>query len=1565
MKERVLKKLVAAIIAVSIIMSYCIQLVHTSIAAETNWREYAKIYHSGNINTGSDVPVVPAENTVTDWGNIIRSFPSIAYYIDGMVMQKWDFYDAREEGKYENLTCIRSGASQANTYFKHDLYHLQDTEEGREIFNELFKGNGSDEEANRRYQHVLWAIDNFYLFNGGDTPEEKQMKFNEFNNFIGATEAPYAVDDMADNLQLYYINRVSTKAPEKITNLNKNELILKALQSEILFNFIIQTYNRTSDPTPIYDAYDWKWNAATQTCDFALIQDEGVQSYVEKIVNKFMNIENSANYNVENINKYYNSNPEEVKVKLTETTDTVATDNISGSFFICNKYKAKVDGIRVYIDNNQVSDYKILNSENEDITTEYKNMFQNSATNEYEFKIQHNNLETSGTHTVRLELDVDYGYIITATLFEPDDKEARRQADGSYKGCQYVINLNKDHKSETVRVEGDATAKKFDLALTKEIIKVEDEGEEGIKYFDEDRNFKIDDEFLKRGESTNARYIMNKRPVYIAPGRKVIYSIKVYNEGELDGFAEEITDYLPEGLSFVEGSSINEQYGWQVDRENSKIVRTTYLSSNNNPNSEKKLTAYDKGFGADGIKEVQIECKVDDDVPNKTILDNRSEITKYGFYVGDEFVDASEYDIDRDSLQNSAFDDAELDEGDVENLIKDIATRIANNKTFNQGKDDKNKVSYEDDDDIERLIVLIDTREMDLALRKWIVEIDGTQYNREPKQLEEYENRKQPLLVNAQTLLFEDTLEYDNPKEAINVEPGSIVTYKLGIFNEGSVDAYAEVVTDYLPKGLEFVEDNKINKDYDWKATKNEDGTTTVTTTYLSKEKGNNQEIDGGDLLNSNLILFPGKAFSIGGVSGLDYGYAHKTLEIVCKVSENVEDGKYLTNRAEITKYGYYDLQNNWIECNDDEIDRDSREDNIKDNLNLDDWYVKNYIEQYNPGTPQTYFPGVEDDDDYETVKVEIKTENTDYSVQIKKVSAEDENKTIEGATFSIKEASSSEKATTSNPTGANGITSLLNKVSIDKEGKDNYVISETYVPEPYKLYTEEIKLEVAKKLVNNKYVLDAENTKVTGKDVKIDIKDNLITIIVPNIEKEFDFSLRKLISAVNDTALEGENSREPDVKLDTLINGDPKKNGEKTATYEHTKDPVTVNPTDVVEYTFRIFNEGEMDGYATRINDTVPAGTSMIAPEYDKDGKPLNKNAEYRWVMYREMTEEERNSNEVSEKSILKVEDKYYVETEKEEEAVLISTDYLSMENGERLKAEENSENPNLLRAFNGEVLDTRDIKVEYKVNAARDNKTIITNYAQISEQHGKNGIPVKDRDSEPNKWNEGEDDQDLENLKVNWFDLALYKWVSSTIVTEDGKTKEYASGHNQNEKEKIVNVTIAKDKLNKTNVKFKWTIKVENQSPIPGYATEVKDHIPAGLKFVEEDNKEFGWKLQKDGTITTDYLKNTLLQQGETAEVTVILTWVNGENNLGAKVNYAEISEDFNAYGAPDIDSVPNNFKGKVIEDDEDVDEVRLNVRTGNRSMVEYISITIGIIVLIAVGGIVIKKQVLDKEF
>ena len=449
---------------------------------------------------------------------------------------------------------------------------------------------------------------------------------------------------------------------------------------------------------------------------------------------------------------------------------------------------------------------------------------------------------------------------------------------------------------------------------------------------------------------------------------------------------------------------------------------------------------------------------------------------------------------------------------------------------------------------------------------------------------------------------------------------------------------------------------------------------------------------------------------------------------------------------------------------------------------------------------------------------------------------------------------------------------------------------------------------------------------------------------------KYFDLALRKFITGVNDKTVD---TRIPEFYIDE--DGNYK--------YKHDKTPVEVVDKDNVTYTIRVFNEGSIAGFAEEIEDDIPEGLAFL-PENE-----INK--EYRWVMYREVKEDE----DVGNKNTIEKEGKLYVETENAEEAVIVRTDYLSEENGNI--AEETGKNSNLLEFFDKTTMespDYRDVKLVFKVvqkDIPEENEDgIIINKAHITEDSD------DDEDSIPNEWNEGEDDQDKEYVYVQKFDLALFKWVTKTIVTVNGKTTETETGfkpnigktealgdeyRNNDEAEPIASVTIDKKKLTSTVVKFVYNIKVANEGDIEGYATELTDYIPEGLKFVQEDNPL--WTLAEDGKITTRALETILLKPGESTTIPVTFTWINDANNLGIKKNIAAITEDYNEKHVADEDSTPANEDipnyDKEQEDDDDFALVILTLKTGNK--MSYIGLIISVITIITAGIITIKKYVL----
>ena len=406
----------------------------------------------------------------------------------------------------------------------------------------------------------------------------------------------------------------------------------------------------------------------------------------------------------------------------------------------------------------------------------------------------------------------------------------------------------------------------------------------------------------------------------------------------------------------------------------------------------------------------------------------------------------------------------------------------------------------------------------------------------------------------------------------------------------------------------------------------------------------------------------------------------------------------------------------------------------------------------------------------------------------------------------------------------------------------------------------------------------------------------------VENNKLNFDLALRKFITEVQGKEL---TPRVPQVKID---------NGK--ITYEHSKDPLTVHVDDTIIYTLRIFNEGNIDGYASEIEDDIPDYLEYLPDE--------ETNVNYMWKMY----------------------DKDGNETTNPEEAVKVKTTYLSKDNG----------TDKLLKAFDGKNINYQDVKIAFKVKDPNSNTTIITNHAQISDDSDKDGNPIEDIDSKPGEWNDGEDDQDVEHVKVEYFDLSLLKFVSKVIVIEDGKENVTNTGYNGHEDpEPVVKVELHKKKLNQVTVKFGYGITITNEGDIPGYATEITDYIPEGLRFEASDNPL--WTDEGNNVISTRQLENTLLQPGESATVEVVLTWINGPENLALKTNTAEISEDKNEYDVPDRDSTPDNRKEG--EDDIDIAKVILAISTG--SVKTYFTLATGLLAIVLVGVVLIKKFII----
>ena len=812
------------------------------------------------------------------------------------------------------------------------------------------------------------------------------------------------------------------------------------------------------------------------------------------------------------------------------------------------------------------------------------------------------------------------------------------------------------------------------------------------------------------------------------------------------------------------------------------------------------------------------------------------------------------------------------------------------------------------------------TEKLDFSLRKFITEINSVAVN--PSRAPQVDVTN---LANGTST----TATYNHPKDAKTVNTGDVVTYTIRVYNEGEVDGYVSLIKDEIPEGLQYITNDATNTTYGWKML-DADGKETsdvskakyVTTDYLSKEKSEN-----------NLIAKFNKE-----TKQLSY----KDVKVSFKVVSEDTTGKEIINHAQISKEtdsngktgtDIDSTPDKWIDGEDDQ-------DIEKVKLTYADLALRKFItkinnEEVNPNrAPQVDVTnlanGTSTTATYNHPKNTVGVSRNDIVVYTLRIYNEGTRDAIAAL---VKD---------NIPAGLQFIPSDdLNKKynwkMLDENNNETTKVSEAkYVVTDYlsnsviKAYdsttmdTLDFKdVEVAFKVIAEEstkneitnYAQISKETDSNGNTIKdrdstpdewIDGEDD------QDIEKVkltyADLALRKFITELNSSEVNP--NRAPQVDVTNLVNGTS-----TTATYNHPKDPVEVRENDIVTYTLRIYNEGTKNVYASLVEDDIPERLEFIIDN------EINK--QYKWKILDE------NRNEVADIS----------------KAKYIVTDCLAND---------------LIKAFDPQTmstLDYRDVKVSFKVKAPTEKDGQIINYAQITKETDDSGKDVKDRDSTPGKWVDGEDDQDTEIIKLKYFDLALQKWVSKAIVIEDGKEKVTKTGHTADmNPEPVVKVDLKKSKVKNVVVKFEYQIRVENQGQIAGYAKEVSDYIPQGLKFVKDDNQN--WR-EVDGKIVTNQLENTLLQPGESTTISVILTWINDSNNLGLKTNIAEISEDAddNGNSITDIDSTPNNQVDG--EDDQDNAPVILTIKTGETTI--YTGVIIASIAIIGLGVFCIKKYVL----
>ena len=1242
---------------------------------------------------------------------------------------------------------------------------------------------------------------------------------------------------------------------------------------------------------------------------------------------------------------------------------------------------------------------------------------------------------------------------------------------------QAVIEIKRD-KAEAEDEISTEVPKRYDLALRKFITAIK-RGETNVEVAS--RTPSIDTTTLINGitdrtgkKQYTATYTHSKDALTVETEDIVTYTIRVYNEGEIDGKATEVTDYLPEGLELVSGGKNKWTAGAQITLANgSKVtpITSTDLSNTTIKAFDKTKTSEattgiwqkaDKGEGGLYYADLEVQCKV---VATASGLDQ--------------------------NLRNIAAITA--DDGDDEDSVPE-------KPDLDDYKPEENNSTYQqDDDDYEDLV--LPGKTFDLALRKYITEVNGTKLE---------DTRVPDIDITKLASGEATTADYKHKKDPVEVKNGDIVTYRFTVYNEGDLKGYVYSITDYLPEGLEFdaesnpkfieaktsgeyTSEELEGKEYIYSINK-EKNTITISKIESAEKTGlqaylfaldpfNGEQLDSEsiDVKFKVTAKESGNDQVLTNVATMNYTSAPRPQEEKVKDRDS-EPTTFTEPTAEKLLEplpGYKGKDKNKTDLTDSNYHYEGQQDDddfekIIVKGKPFDLSLRKYITSLNgtklegdkDRTPQIDTTKLKTGEettaiykhpknaltvrkgDIVTYKIRVYNEAqrdgyatlvTDYlpdglgflpgytnnsAWSVPKVTGEDGKETLpEGVkTISLVGESgfySNETSIDKNkikledfkdlvtgevPTDYSGIQivtgerlAISTKSLEDKKIKayksekaEGDLWQQSTNDENDGLFYQEVEITcivlkentyrgILKNVAEITGAKDSEGTEIKVKGDDRDSEPNNVYEDDKHTPKQevngytpgeqddddfeqlqlkyFDLALRKFITKVDNEA--PKTSREPVPDVTTLINGTYDRNGKKeyTAIYNHTKDPLWVKNGSNVEYTIRVYNEGSEDGYAYEVSDDIPEGL-VFDPENE-----INKS--YGWTMYREMTEKDKD---MSEEDIIEYNGKKYVVTKKAEEATMIRTRYLEK---------------TLIKAFNPETkeLSHADVKAVFTVKEPKDSKEfdkdrVIINQAQITEDSG------DDEDSEPNKWQD-EDDEDIEKIRIPIFDLSLLKWVTQSVVTVDEKTTTTNTGFKPNqgltestgegirknsEAEPMAKVELDKKKLSKTVVKFVYKIRVTNEGEIPGYATEITDYIPEGLEFHEEDgnNKALGWVKSGDDKIITRALETTLLNPGESKEVEVTFRWINSEKNLGEKINIAEISEDANDYNIDDIDSTPNNKENpynKEQEDDDDFALVILSIKTGATQFIQYFTIVTISVAILGAGVYLIKRYVLTE--
>ena len=147
--------------------------------------------------------------------------------------------------------------------------------------------------------------------------------------------------------------------------------------------------------------------------------------------------------------------------------------------------------------------------------------------------------------------------------------------------------------------------------------------------------------------------------------------------------------------------------------------------------------------------------------------------------------------------------------------------------------------------------------------------------------------------------------------------------------------------------------------------------------------------------------------------------------------------------------------------------------------------------------------------------------------------------------------------------------------------------------------------------------------------------------------------------------------------------------------------------------------------------------------------------------------------------------------------------------------------------------------------------------------------------------------------------FDLTIDKKIKTIDVVNEKENKTLTKTSST----QLMKVDVPKSQINKTTLTVKYDITVTNVGEVAGYALSIKDNLPKNMKLAGD---QVDWS-DANNSATLTKLASTRLEPGDSVTEEIVLTINLTENDVGMKINTAEITSYYNEEGL--IDATPDN--------------------------------------------------------